>query len=169
MFFATALITWSFEQVGVATGAVYGAYHYSGMLGPKLGAVPLLIPLAWFMMIYPSYLITTLIVDGHVFPLQMDIKQVGIRAFVAGTVSHHPLDPRSNGVRRPSQRTRGGFEPRQFTQRTKARSFQLQAESFGWPIIVRASVAQMMPGISQTAPPPFCLAYPQAAIRLLQY
>ena len=47
MFFATALITWLFEQVGVATGAVYGAYHYSGMLGPKLGAVPLLIPLAW--------------------------------------------------------------------------------------------------------------------------
>jgi uncharacterized membrane protein len=40
MFFATTLITWSFEQIGVVTGAVYGAYHYSGMLGPKLGAVP---------------------------------------------------------------------------------------------------------------------------------
>src|ERR1700674_2628447 len=56
MFFGTTLVTWSFEQVGVVTGASYGAYHYSGMLGPKLGAVPLLMPLAWFMMIYPSYL-----------------------------------------------------------------------------------------------------------------
>lgn len=53
MFFATTLMTWSFEQIGVVTGAVYGAYHYSGMLGPKIGAVPLLIPPAWFMMIYP--------------------------------------------------------------------------------------------------------------------
>jgi uncharacterized membrane protein len=66
MFFATTLITWLFEQVGVATGFVYGAYHYSEMLGPKLGAVPFLIPLAWFMMIYPSYLITSLIVVGPI-------------------------------------------------------------------------------------------------------
>lgn len=86
MFFATALITWLFEQAGVATGAVYGAYHYSGMLGPKLGAVPLLIPLAWFMMIYPSYLITSLILDGQVFPHRMGIKQLGIRALVAAMV-----------------------------------------------------------------------------------
>ena len=86
MFFATALVTWLFEQIGVTTGAVYGAYHYSGMLGPKLGAVPLLIPLAWFMMIYPSYLITTLIVDGQVLPHRMDIKQVSVRAFIAAMV-----------------------------------------------------------------------------------
>lgn len=38
--------------------AISGTYHYPGMLGPKLGAVPVLIPLAWFMMIYPSYLIS---------------------------------------------------------------------------------------------------------------
>jgi uncharacterized membrane protein len=56
MFLTTGFVTWSFEQVGVATGAIYGHYHYSDMLGPKLGAIPILIPLAWFMMIYPSYL-----------------------------------------------------------------------------------------------------------------
>jgi hypothetical protein len=27
MFFGTTLVTWSFEQVGVVTGAIYGAYH----------------------------------------------------------------------------------------------------------------------------------------------
>ncbi len=53
--FAVSLL---FECVGVATGWVYGAYHYTNKLGAKfLGLVPLLIPLAWFMMTYPSYVI----------------------------------------------------------------------------------------------------------------
>lgn len=86
MFLATAVITWSFEQVGVATGAIYGPYHYSGMLGPKLGAVPLLIPLAWFMMMYPSYLITTLIVDGRILPQRTDLTRLLTRALVAAMV-----------------------------------------------------------------------------------
>jgi uncharacterized membrane protein len=47
-----------FESVGVATGLVYGKYHYSDLLGFKfLGLVPLIIPAAWFMMMYPSYII----------------------------------------------------------------------------------------------------------------
>ena len=47
-----------FESVGVATGWVYGPYHYTTKLGPKfLGLVPYLIPLTWFMMSYPSFVI----------------------------------------------------------------------------------------------------------------
>ena len=49
----------------VATGAIYGPYHYTNQLGPKLGHVPLLIPIAWFMLIYPSYVIANLIADGQ--------------------------------------------------------------------------------------------------------
>jgi putative membrane protein len=86
MFFATTLMTWSFEQIGVVTGAVYGAYHYSGMLGPKLGAVPLLIPPAWFMMIYPSYLVASLILDGQALPQRTDLKGLCTRAVVAAMV-----------------------------------------------------------------------------------
>lgn len=53
--FAVAL---TFESVGVATGVVYGPYHYTAKLGIKfLGLVPLLIPVAWFMMLYPSLVI----------------------------------------------------------------------------------------------------------------
>jgi uncharacterized membrane protein len=48
----------AFESVGVATGLVYGPYHYTDQLGPKfLGLVPFLIPLAWTMMMYPSLVI----------------------------------------------------------------------------------------------------------------
>lgn len=46
------------ESVGVATGLVYGPYHYTSQLGPKfLGLVPYIIPVAWFMMMYPSLVI----------------------------------------------------------------------------------------------------------------
>ena len=40
-------------------------YHYTDVLGSKLGHVPLLIPIAWFMMIYPSYVIANLLVAGR--------------------------------------------------------------------------------------------------------
>jgi uncharacterized membrane protein len=49
-----------FESVGVATGRIYGPYHYTNQLGPLfLGLVPFLIPLAWFMMSYPSFVIAS--------------------------------------------------------------------------------------------------------------
>jgi putative membrane protein len=54
-----------FESVGVATGLIYGPYHYTDRLGPMfLGLVPYLIPLAWFMMMYPSFIIAVRIVPA---------------------------------------------------------------------------------------------------------
>lgn len=51
------------EQIAIWTGDV-GDYYYTDVLGPKLGDVPIIIPISWFMMIYPSYVIANLIVDG---------------------------------------------------------------------------------------------------------
>lgn len=49
-------ITLFLESLGVATGWIYGAYHYSNKLGPLfLGLTPYIIPLSWFMMLYPAY------------------------------------------------------------------------------------------------------------------
>jgi len=54
----TFVISLLFESVGVATGRIYGPYHYTDRLGPRfLGLVPYLIPVAWFMMMYPSLVI----------------------------------------------------------------------------------------------------------------
>ena len=64
LFAITAVTCWIFEEVGVATGLVYGPYHYTAALGPWLGSVPVLIPLAWFMLIYPGYVAANLIADG---------------------------------------------------------------------------------------------------------
>jgi putative membrane protein len=44
------------EAVGVATGFPFGTYDYSGLLGPKLLGVPLIIPLAWTWMAWPAWL-----------------------------------------------------------------------------------------------------------------
>lgn len=50
------IVSLAFEAVGVATGAIYGPYHYTDRLGPKIfGLVPIMIPLAWFMMIYSTH------------------------------------------------------------------------------------------------------------------
>ncbi len=51
-------VSLTFETVGVATGWIYGPYHYTPKLGPLfLGLVPYLIAVAWFMMMYPSFVI----------------------------------------------------------------------------------------------------------------
>jgi len=55
-----------FESVGVLTGWVYGPYHYTDRLGVKIfGLVPLLIPIAWFMMIYPSHVLVEQLVGAN--------------------------------------------------------------------------------------------------------
>ncbi|WP_243042948.1 carotenoid biosynthesis protein [Dyella sedimenti] len=60
----TVLISFIMEEVGVRTGWVFGRYHYSDMLGTKLGHVPVLIPLGWFMMIYPSWVVAQALLRG---------------------------------------------------------------------------------------------------------
>ena len=44
------------EALGVATGIPFGAYGYSGDLGPTLLGVPIVIPLAWTWMAWPAWL-----------------------------------------------------------------------------------------------------------------
>lgn len=77
MFFAiTAVVSWGYEQVGVETGMVYGKYHYTDVLGAKLGHVPIIIPIAWFMMIYPSFIIANLITSGSISKNRNRISQI---------------------------------------------------------------------------------------------
>ena len=52
------------ESVGVATGVPFGAYDYTGTLGPAVLGVPLVIPLAWTMMAWPAYLVGARLARG---------------------------------------------------------------------------------------------------------
>ncbi len=72
------VVSLAFESLGVATGKVYGPYHYTDKLGPKfLGLVPYLIPLAWFMMMYSS-----LVIAGRILPESRG-KRIGRAILVA--------------------------------------------------------------------------------------
>ncbi len=50
-----ALIGWLVEWLGHTTGFPFGFYSYTERLQPQLGGVPLLIPLAWLMMLPPAW------------------------------------------------------------------------------------------------------------------
>jgi putative membrane protein len=46
---------WVVEALGSATGFPFGAYEYTDALQPQLAGVPLIIPLAWLMMLVPAW------------------------------------------------------------------------------------------------------------------
>jgi uncharacterized membrane protein len=79
------LVSLLFESVGVATGLVYGPYHYTDTLGPKfLGLVPYLIPVAWFMMSYPSFVIADWLIPSHSNPVRAKRWQRQVSVAVVG-------------------------------------------------------------------------------------
>ncbi|RBY88419.1 carotenoid biosynthesis protein [Blastococcus sp. TF02A-26] len=70
-----------FESVGLATGFPYGEYTYSDVLGPTLLGVPFLVPLAWLMMAWPSWLLGRLLTRA-VRPARRRPARVAAAAFV---------------------------------------------------------------------------------------
>ena len=63
--FAILLLGWAVEYLGSHTGFPFGRYHYTNRLWPQLGHVPLLIPVAWLMMLPPAWAIGRAIGGGH--------------------------------------------------------------------------------------------------------
>jgi putative membrane protein len=53
------------EALGLATGFPYGRYRYGAGLGPAVLSVPLLVPLAWLMMAWPSWVLAGRLVVGR--------------------------------------------------------------------------------------------------------
>ena len=49
------------EFIGSTTGFPFGKYYYTDVLQPQIAGVPLLIPLAWMMMLPPAWAIATAI------------------------------------------------------------------------------------------------------------
>lgn len=58
----------SAELIGTNTGLPFGSYSYSDLLGAKiLGDVPWVIPLSWFTMVFPAFLLTRHFLRGRSF------------------------------------------------------------------------------------------------------
>jgi putative membrane protein len=53
--FIVVLMGWLIEWLGSNTGFPFGSYSYTERMQPQIGDVPLLIPLAWLMMLPPAW------------------------------------------------------------------------------------------------------------------
>ncbi len=54
-------LAWLAEFIGSHTGRLFGRYSYTDVLQPQVGDVPLLIPLAWLMMLPPAWAVADLL------------------------------------------------------------------------------------------------------------
>jgi putative membrane protein len=65
-FVAVYSLSFAAEHIGTGYGVPFGGYEYTGLLGPKLGGrVPFLIPISWFLMAIPSWVIARHAFDGR--------------------------------------------------------------------------------------------------------
>lgn len=88
-------IGWAAEFMGHQTGIPFGSYHYTDALQPQIGGVPLLIPVAWFMLLPSAWVMAQLIV-GRRDTLAKKAAFVGISA-LALTAWDLFLDPQMVG------------------------------------------------------------------------
>jgi uncharacterized membrane protein len=56
----TFLISWSIESVSIALGAPFGAFHYTDLLGARIGAVPMAVMPAYFVAGYLAWTMGTI-------------------------------------------------------------------------------------------------------------
>ncbi len=62
MFLAIAVVLgWLAEEMGATRGWFFGDYTYTEVLGPRLGAVPVVIPLMWFGLCSVGFLMASLV------------------------------------------------------------------------------------------------------------
>lgn len=64
-FVIVTLGTWLAEYIGTQTGFPFGNYHYSNLLQPQFAGVPLIIPLAWLMMLPAAWAVTAALLQKH--------------------------------------------------------------------------------------------------------
>jgi putative membrane protein len=78
-------------MIGVKTGALFGNYHYSDVLGWKINDVPILISINWFIVIYGSGMLALQLrqwIAGHIpFPGKaIYCKWIGLSLIIDGAL-----------------------------------------------------------------------------------
>jgi len=91
-FALTALLSWAAEWMGSHTGLLFGAYHYTALLQPQILGVPLLIPIAWFMLLPPSWVMAQQILGSRLQDWRGRVIAAALSAF-ALTAWDLYLDP----------------------------------------------------------------------------
>jgi uncharacterized membrane protein len=96
------VISFTAEALGVATGLVFGPYHYTGLFGPKILGVPPLIQAAYAAMGYSSLMIGRLILRMRGAPTRIGsllaASLLGALIMVAWDVSMDPFNSTVGGI-----------------------------------------------------------------------
>lgn len=95
-FVLVAILTWLAEAIGSKTGIPFGEYSYTDVLQPQLSGVPMLIPIAWFMLLPAAWAIAQAITNTISNPLQRRAAFVVVSA-MALTAWDLFLDPQMVG------------------------------------------------------------------------
>lgn len=80
------VLGWLAEQLGATQGWFFGSYTYTEVLGPRLGAVPCIIPLMWFALCYVAYVIANLIVWQAPSDGAPGLGQSAVMSFLAAMI-----------------------------------------------------------------------------------
>ena len=81
------VLGWASEVLGSRSGIPFGPYHYTDVLQPQVAHVPVLIPLAWLMMMPPAWAVGAAVAPGT--PLLQWVIAAG--AFAAWDVYLDPM------------------------------------------------------------------------------
>lgn len=93
LLFLTVTVSLLSESVGVLTAAVFGPYRYTSVLGPSFfGLVPYMVPMVWFVLLYPSYVIAEWLVPTAWTPGRRRVAVASLAATVVTAVDM-ALDP----------------------------------------------------------------------------
>jgi uncharacterized membrane protein len=79
-------IGWFAEQMGSSYGWFFGHYCYTSVLGPRLGDVPVVIPLMWFALIWIGLVLANLILWRNPWPGQLSALQRTLTAWLAAMI-----------------------------------------------------------------------------------
>lgn len=77
---------WFAEQMGASRGWFFGGYSYTDLLGPRLGEVPLVIPLMWFALTYARNVPANLIVWQSPVPQNQGSGSAILLSFIAAII-----------------------------------------------------------------------------------
>lgn len=94
-FALVAILSFLAEWIGSTTGFPFGKYHYTDVLQPQIAGVPLLIPLAWMMMLPPAWAIArSILPQGEGQGMRVKFILLSALAFTAWDLF---LDPQMVG------------------------------------------------------------------------
>lgn len=102
------LSTWGIEAIGASTGVPFGRYTYTDALQPQLAHVPLLIPIAWLMMLPVAWAVADMFIvrKRRHWPSHIKLAVVAGLVFAAWDLY---LDPQMVGHGLWEWETAGGY------------------------------------------------------------